>query len=798
MDIPRQFLEEEEGIDLRKWFFRLIENWPLFLFFVFVSLSIAFVYNITAVKEYQLSTSVLIKESNNPLDKTNLVKVSLYSDPYRLENEIGIVNSTSVIKRTIEALDFYVEYYQRQTFSSKEIYSNSPFAISFDSIHCQPVNVAFSLNYISDSIVRIEAEGESVDLYNNKFLRSEGIANRFFFSDTVKLGDTIKTADMKFSIAVNLAGINGKFKEKNYQFYFRSMPFLLQKYRSIAVDIPKSSSIMSVSMVHSDPVKASVYLNALMQNYLSKGIERENQVAQRTIDFIDSQVTTLVDSLQTSEKRLENFRSTNKLVDIDYQAQQTYTRQNELDKQKAELTIQKKYLEYLEKSIRAEALNVNELIAPSTLGINDAVLNNLILELIELYNERTELTLNTRKNNPYITSVDTRIEALKSKLSETVSNIYEGTNISLQELESQMSDVSSRLSQIPKNQRELLNFQRKFQLNDELYTYLLTRRSEMQIKKASNLPSNEILEVADPNEAVLVHPSIKMNLIVALLLGLLVPFGIIYLRVSLNFKIQSQEDIKQITRVPVLGTIFENENLELPVVVHAPNSIVAESFRILRANMQFITGEQKSPVIVVSSAMKGEGKSYTAINFASVYATYNKKVCLVDLDLRRPRLSEYLGVTREKGMSNYLIGQVKLDEIIFPVCNGLFDLIPSGPIPPNPSELAASEKLEQLVTELKSKYDIVVLDSPPIGMVSDAMFISKIAGFMLLVVRHNVTHKHLLTLLLEDIERNQVKGLNIVYNDVPAGKKGYYRYGSRYGYYYNKEQKKGFWDKLLD
>jgi capsular exopolysaccharide synthesis family protein len=194
--------------------------------------------------------------------------------------------------------------------------------------------------------------------------------------------------------------------------------------------------------------------------------------------------------------------------------------------------------------------------------------------------------------------------------------------------------------------------------------------------------------------------------------------------------------------------------------------------------------------------MKGEGKSYSAINFAAVYASYNKKVCLVDLDLRRPRLAEYLEVRKDKGLSNYLIGQVKIDDIISPVCNNLFDMIPSGPIPPNPSELAASDKLEELVAELKHRYDIVILDSPPIGMVSDAMFISKISGFMLLVVRHNVTHKHLLSLLLEDIERNQVKGLNIVYNDVPAGKKGYYRYGSRYGYYYNKEQK-GFWDRFI-
>ncbi|MBN2485053.1 MAG: polysaccharide biosynthesis tyrosine autokinase [Bacteroidales bacterium] len=789
MDAPNYLLEEEEGIDLRKWFYRIVDNWVLFVMCLVLSVLFAVVYNIMAVKEYELATRVLIKENTNPLDKANLVNVSLYSDPYRLENEIGIINSTSVIKQTLLDLDFFVEYYRKRIPGTEEIYSNSPFVVNFDSIHPQPVNVEFVLEYLADSIIMVSAKGEQATLYNFKKNQFEGVIGSFTVSDTIKLGDTLKNMYMKFTVESNLTVNDDNYRNRAYSFYFRSLPFLVQKFRSINVEIPKSSSIMKVSMKHTDAVKAARYLNSLMQNYLSKGIERENLIAQRTIDFIDSQLLTLVDSLQYSEKKLEDFRSEHKLVDIDYQAQQAYTRQNELDRQKSELTVQKKYLEYLEKSLKANSLNVNELIAPSTLGISDAVLNNLILELVGLYNERTELTLNTRKNNPYITSIDTRIESLKAKLSETVSNIYDATNISLNELDVQVSDVSARLSKLPKSQRELLNFQRKFQLNDELYTYLLTRRSEMQIKKASNLPSNEILEFADAGEALLVHPNKKMNLLIALLFGAIFPFAIIYLRISLNFKVQSPDDIKLITKSPIVGTIFENDNLELPVVVSAPNSIVAESFRILRANMQFVTGAQKTPVFVVSSAMKGEGKSYTAINFAAVYASYNKKVCLVDLDLRRPRLAEYLALETNTGMSNYLIGQAVVDDIITPVCNKLFDFIASGPIPPNPSELAASERLEELVAELKKRYDVIVLDSPPIGMVSDAMFISKIAGYMLLVVRHNVTHKQLLSYLFEDMERNQVKKISIVYNDVPASKKGYYRYGSRYGYYYNKEQK---------
>jgi tyrosine-protein kinase Etk/Wzc len=797
MEIPKHLIEEEEGIDIRKWFFRIIDNWALFLIFVLCAIIVSLFYNVLSVKAYDLSTSVLIKENSNPLDKTNMVKVSLYSDPYRLENEVGILNSLSIKKATIKQLDFFVEYFQKQRFHSIELYKNSPFIVEFDTIHDQPVNVEFEFNYLSDSTVFISAKSEEALLYNYKLWQPEGTADGFYFSDTITLGDTLKNLFMSFILKKNVEGIYPGYKKSTYSFYFRDLPYLAAKYGATKVEIPKSSSIITLSLTHPNPEKAALYLNTLLQNYLAKGIERENQIAQRTIDFIDLQLSTLVDSLQTSEQKLEDFRSVNRLVNIDYQAQQDYTRQSEIEKQRAELVMQKKYLEYLLHSLKSNSINVNELIAPTTLGINDAVLNNLVAELIELYNERTELTLNTRKSTPYIVSVDSKIESLKNKLPETINNILEATNISLEGIETQINDVSAKLSKLPKNQRELLSFQRKFQLNDELYTYLLTRRSEMLIKKASNLPSNEILDEAIPSEAILSHPNKRLSFIIAFILGLFVPFGIVYIRVILNNKIQSQDDIKAITDIPVIGTVYENENLELPVVVHAPNSVVAESFRILRANMQFIVGDTRSPVIVVSSAMKGEGKSYTAINFAAIYASFNKKVCLIDLDLRRPKLAEYMKIGNKKGMSNYLIGQAKIDEIIYPVNNGLFDVIPSGPIPPNPSELVASNKLEELLKTVKERYDIIVLDSPPIGMVSDAMFIIKNAGYLLLVIRHNVTHKHLLSILLDEMKRNQVPGLNIIYNDVPAGKKGYYRYGSRYGYYYTKEHK-GWFSKIID
>lgn len=789
--ISNKNLIEEETVDFRKWFFRILDNWLLFIVFILLALAIAFYYNKTAAHVYRLSSRVLVNDHSDPLDRVNVLNVSLYNDPYKLENEIGVLKSTGLKKRTLKQLDFFVEVFDHGYLRPIELYKDAPFTINYIPTNNQLVNCEFHLEFISDTSFTIFASNSDVPIYNYSKWQTQGTVPNFEIADTIFLGDTIQGENYCFTVS---PGNIPRLSNKKFSFFFRSLNYLASAFGETDIDITSGSSIINVQLKYTNIAKAELYLNMLVRNYLQKGIERENIIAQRTIDFIDFQLTTLIDSLQLSERRLQDFRSANQIVSIDYQAEQAYQRSSELNRQKAALSMQKRYLNYLLGTLKNTQVALDELVAPSTLGIDDAVLNNLVLELMAMYNERTELTLNTKKNNPYISSLDDKIESQRVKLIENVGNILQATNISLEGVLAETNEVKSELTKLPKDQQELLRFERKFELNDELYTYLLTRRSEMQIKKASNIPKNEVLEIAEARAAVKVKPNKKITYFGGVLLGLIVPFLLVYAKTLLNHKVQSVEDLKSFTEIPVVGKIAKNEESNKKVVVQSATSVIAESFRMLRANLEFIAGDDETPVMVVSSAMKGEGKSFIAVNLAAIQASYGRKVCLVDLDLRRPRLSEYLQVVNNQGMSNYLIGQLSLNEILITDSDHPFDLITSGPIPPNPSELVASERLNALLGQLKKKYDYIILDSPPIGMVSDALFVLRKAGYLLLIARHNVTHRGLLGSLLEEIERNDIKNANLVYNDVPLNKKGYYRYGVRYGYY-TKEGNR-FWDKF--
>lgn len=415
------------------------------------------------------------------------------------------------------------------------------------------------------------------------------------------------------------------------------------------------------------------------------------------------------------------------------------------------------------------------------MGIEDPLLNNLIQELTTLNAERTSLIQNNQGKSPYLKQIEIKVDNLKNTISENIKYILNTTEIALQDLNNRISGLNGEINKLPSTERELLGYERKFNLNDAIYTFLLERRAEAQIVKASYMPGAEIIEPTDIIGYGPIGPKKNINLIIGFLLGLILPIIFIRTKDILENRINENSDVGKLVDLPVLGQVYKNNKKVDLVVPSFPKSHMAESFRILRTGLNYFLSNQPSSVIVVTSTYAQEGKSFISVNLAAILAFTDKKTLLLGFDLRKPKVYERLNISNQVGVSAYLSNQLSLDEVLQHTNIANLDVITSGPIPPNPSELIASEKTKELINTMKGKYDYVIIDTPPIGILSDTFLLMDFADLNVYVVRQDQTPKREFLSIINDLKGKKIKNLCLVINDIPLMKK------SRYGYdYYEK------------
>jgi capsular exopolysaccharide synthesis family protein len=791
MDEGHFEFENEETIDIRSFVIKCLHYWPYFVLCLIIAFIIAFLYIKFSPPVYKVKAWVLIHNEENLLDMQKLTGSSTFNNPNVIENEIGILQSKSLTERAIKELDFIITYDQEERFKTTALYNESPFYVEYDSLYTQPLNIKFNVSFISDTLIVIKSSGKDVTLYNY-ITGSKTTLPYFTFFDTVAFGQIAGNQYCRFMLLPNFSELNKIQHHSKYSFQFHSLGELVNQFRNVEVTVSKNSSILEISLKCSNVRQGVDYLNKLTELYLKKGVERDDKIATTTLYFIDNQLKEISDSLRFSEDMLQDFRTENKVLNLDFQARQVYQQLENLQNKKAELMVKSKYYNYLKEYLK-ENNNVDELIAPSSMDINDPLLNNLILELTQLYSERAELSFNSIRDNPYLKSLELKIADIKAKLLENIDNIIQSSTISLKETDNRLAEIESDIYKLPKSQRELLIFERKFKLNDAIYTYLLTKRSEVQISKASNIPSNEILDKASYDDYQLVSPNKKLSFIIAFLLGLLAPVSFVYLKDYFRNKITDKKDIQHITDLPLIGHIIHNKYKTTTVVKDKPTSLITESFRTLRTNFQFIANENEKNTVLLTSAITGEGKSFTAVNLGSVFAQNQKKTIIIDFDLRKPASNHFLDIWDNKGLSNFLSNSATLDEIINHSGIEYLDFISSGPVPPNPTELISSKQTILLFSKLRQLYDIIIIDSPPIGVVSDAFLLLKYANVRIIVLRHNFTPRNLFSDLMDDLIKRKIENLSLIINDIKINTNGYsygYGYGYGYGYRYGDEDDK--------
>ncbi len=765
-------LDKPDAFDplvLLQLFFR---NWYIFLIVLVAAFFAARYYISHTLPVYRTSLSLLINEAEDRgmMDNTQLLQgLGLPVAMRNLDNQIQIMRSGSLVEHTLKELPFETEYYFKTIRNRLPIYPETPIKVLFDDKNKIPWNTEFSISF----------------LVGDKFiLKSE--SDGFLFEKSASFGDSIKVQKGNLIVECRDEDWLAANREKKFYFIIHNPINLIKNYshRLNIVRASREGTLLNISLQGTNRAKDADFLNQHVSNFQAISLGNKNMEAERRIQFIDDQLVGISDSLLITENKLQQFRSTHRVMDLSAQGQAIIGQVTFLENEKARLELEANYYDYLADYLEKESSGEIPIV-PITMGITDPGLTRLVEELAQYQGQLSGR--GAGELNPLQRNLDQRIRSTKESLRETLNGLRRANSLARSENQTQINRTNAQASSLPVTERQLLGIERKFRLNDELYTFLLETRANQQMQKASNRADSEVVDPADPRFSTLVSPISQRIILLSMFGGLIITYLIIFLKYAFNKKL-NEEDFRKLTNIPVAGNIPHSKDKANKVVFEMPDSTISEAFRQLRSRMQFFIKEGSSPVILVTSSMPGEGKTFTAINLASAYSLLKKKTILVGFDLRKPKIFQDFNLSNEKGISTWLIGQNTLQDIIQETTYDNLYVISSGPIPPNPSELTALEKTAELFRFLKEDFSYIIVDSSPLGSVSDSMYLSSMADACLLVCRPHHTLRDIFSLTLNELNTSRIKSnTSLVINGSQLNGR---QYSYKYGYTSDKKRMK--------
>lgn len=765
-------LPEDDNLGIKRYMSMFISNWYWFAITIFIALSLAYGINRYSQKIYTVSSTLLIKDDQVGGLSSNVENVIPGGDIFRsrqnLKNEMGILKSFTLNDSVMKKLkDFHIVYTNvgKRGIVESRMYKTCPFNVVYDSLKNEQKGITVGILILSEKEYRIEFKDglkfDSVMSFNARF-------NKFGFDFTI----------LPRFPGGNILDPDGSNK---YYFYFVDPEGLANEYRGklFVTPIEKDATLVTLSVSGVVSEQEADYLNMLMEVYKQYGLNNKNETASKTIEFIDDQIKKISDSLNIAEGKLEKFRKSNSFLDLSREGTLIQNRLEKFENEKMAIELQLQYYNYL-----LEYLNIKngggKIISPSVMGITDPILLRLVNELSDLQKEREKLGLNLDSKQPALELMDRQSEGIREALKENVRNGIASLKLSLNESNDKIAGVETEIGKLPSTERALITIQRKFDLNNTVYTYLLEKRAESGIAKASNVSDNRIIDEASQSRASLIKPRSRKNLMIALFLGIIFPMVGIYLIDYFNDKVIDKRDIEKRTKVPVIGFISHSIGGSSIPVFEKPGSSLAESFRSVRTSIKYYIKENEKAVITVSSTISSEGKTFISINLAAITAMLGKKVLLIGLDLRRPRINKVFEFDDSLGMSTYLSGNCKYEEIIKQTQIKNLFYVPSGPVPPNPAELIETEQMRLFMEKVKNEFDYIIIDTPPVAVVTDALLLAPYAALNLFIVRQRYSSRNTLDLIEQLNRQGKLKNMAIIINDISLS--GYYGYGMRYGY----------------
>jgi capsular exopolysaccharide synthesis family protein len=759
--------QADSGLTIKDLLFKYLRFLPLFIISIALALLVAYIYLRYTTPVYASSGALIVKDDNGTSANSGdrFQQLFVLDNSMNLKNEIEIIRSRPLLKRVVENLNLNLTYYVVGKIKESNIYTACPFRVQ--ALQIADSNISFTLH------IKIE---------NNKSFR---------LNDDPKLlsfGQTFENNNGIFKIIYN--PVNSLSNE--YKVVWSPTESIVSVIaKNLTVAPGTSAGIIHIGLESDNPQLAADFITDLMKEYQVATREDKNETNRRMLDFIDTRMKGVEKELDSVTFRLLAYQRENNMINPEMQSGNYFSKLISTDEGITAQLEKDNTADMLDSYLRNEQ-NAYTLV-PSTLGLDDGTLSVMVSAYNVAQLERKSLIdANIPESNLRVKQKEDEIERLRINILESIKNQRRFISTTISNLQRQNSKAQAQVKSLPIKEQNLLEIKTKQQTKQTVYNLLLEKREQTAISLAGTISNMKVIEEAHPNPLP-IKPKPSTVYLISLVAGLALPALFVFGIEIFNDKVNSRHDIEKATSVAIVGEVGHSYLDDKMVVKPNNRSIVAEQFRIIRSNLQYVMTNTKKPVILVTSSFSGEGKSFISTNLGAVMALANKKTIILEFDIRKPKVLSHLGIPKKPGITNYLLGTVTLEQLPIPVpgYENLY-VLACGPIPPNPSELLLEPKIAEIFAYLKENFDVIIVDSAPVGMVSDAMTLSAFADSTLYITRQGHTYKKQITLLDEFHTQRKLPKMSIILNDVKLTTGyGYYGYG-RYGYGYGYSAKSGY------
>ncbi|MHB8209622.1 exopolysaccharide transport family protein, partial [Mucilaginibacter sp.] len=713
------------------------------------------------IPQYIVETDILIKDNKSSGSETDLLQsLNVNSSSKVIDNEIEILKSNSLMEKVVNDLNLQNSYFIKNRISQVVIYRNLGYNIELLKVNANTYSQPWSVKVIS---------------------KNQAIFN----GQTLTVNRPVQTDAGLIMITTNNSSIDNRLLFVNFNTTENAAQSFIANLSIVAAT--KDATVLLIKLQDANVDRGKDVLNKLVEEYNQAGIDDKNVTTANQLVFLKGRIDSLAVELSTVEKNVQDYKSANKITDMTAESAAFLTAVQTNDQALTQLNLQIGSLKNLESYLSSP--NTGQAKLPAMLGIADPTLLTLVQQLGEAQLRKQSLLRTIPETNPVISSINDQIGALRQTITQTVQNLKNSLLESQKQLQAKSAQFEATVRSVPSIERGLIDVMREQDIKNTLFTYLLQKREETALSLASTIADSRTINKAR-GSYVPIKPVKSILYLTFLLLGLIVPFGAITGKEALNVRVRKRIDIEKYTDTPILADISQVTGYDPLIVVSKPRSMIAEQIRALRSNLPYVIPESSDKVLLFTSSISGEGKSFVSLNLGASLATTGKKVIILELDLRKPKLNIALGIDNQIGLSNYLIGQYDYKDIVklIPQQEN-YSIITCGPHPPNPAELLLNGRIELLIEQLKKDYDYIILDAPPVGLVTDAQILAQWANATFYIVRYNYTYKAQIPVIDDLRQKALFRNLNIIFNGVDFSAGGIYGYGYGYGYGYYSDDK---------